>query len=227
MYTSDRSTRFSTLPPAPSTSPGWATRNCTRPSRGATSCASCSSASMRATVATAASTDEVAPVACALAAATAAWPAATWALAASSAACWLRTRARSSSSSWPDDAPSFSSVVERARRRWAASSSAARAATWASAARTSLSRSATWARAVSTPFLAWAWRAAASSRCACRLLMSMRASGWPALTKAPSSTRMACTRPGSLVATSTSVASMRPLPLMKPSPGPLSRWLAQ
>ena len=35
-------------------------------------------------------------------------------------------------------------------------------------------------------------------------------------------TSTSCTRPGSLAATSISVASMRPLPLMKPSPGPWS-----
>ena len=34
-------------------------------------------------------------------------------------------------------------------------------------------------------------------------------------------------RPGSLVATSISVASMRPLPLTNPSPGPLSVNLVQ
>jgi hypothetical protein len=50
----------------------------------------------------------------------------------------------------------------------------------------------------------------------------MRASGWPAFTNAPSVTRISSTRPPSLVATSISVASMRPLPLARPA----SAWLA-
>src|SRR5690606_27048467 len=51
----------------------------------------------------------------------------------------------------------------------------------------------------------------------------MRARTWPGSTKSPSSTSMLATRPASLVATSTSVASMRPLPLAKPSPRPFGR----
>ncbi|MNN64727.1 hypothetical protein D3C81_1801800 [compost metagenome] len=57
--------------------------------------------------------------------------------------------------------------------------------------------------------------------------MSMRATTWPTFTKSPSSTRISATRPGSLVATSTSVASMRPLPLAKPSPSPLGLRVCQ
>ena len=52
----------------------------------------------------------------------------------------------------------------------------------------------------------------------------MRTSGWPALTKSPSFTSTSVTRPGSLLVALSSVASMRPLPLTKPSPGPCG-WL--
>ncbi|MCY1375474.1 hypothetical protein D9M69_628900 [compost metagenome] len=51
----------------------------------------------------------------------------------------------------------------------------------------------------------------------------MRASTWPWLTKSPSSTRISATRPGNWVATSSSVASLRPLPLARPSPIPSLR----
>src|SRR5690606_6170746 len=51
----------------------------------------------------------------------------------------------------------------------------------------------------------------------------MRASSWPASTNCPSSTSMLATRPPSLLATSTSVASRRPLPQAKPSPRPFGR----
>ncbi len=105
MYTSDRSTRFSTLPPAPSTSPGWAMRYCTRASRGEVSWLSVMSASMRVTVALAAMMVERVPTSCARAASMAACAAATCAFDAATAACALRTRARSSSSSWMDEAP--------------------------------------------------------------------------------------------------------------------------
>src|SRR5690606_24760378 len=72
-------------------------------------------------------------------------------------------------------------------------------------------------------FSAWRSCARAWASCASSTWVSMRASGWPASTKSPSSTSMAVTRPPSWVATSTSVASMRPLPQAKPSPRPPGR----
>ena len=50
--------------------------------------------------------------------------------------------------------------------------------------------------------------------------MFIRATTSPALTKSPSRTRISLIRPAYLAATSISVASMRPLPLARPS-GPL------
>lgn len=85
--------------------------------------------------------------------------AATWALAAVSTASALWTRARSSSSSCRDAAPSWLRVCERISRLLAAPSSAPRWATSARTATTSLSRSAIWDQAAAT----------ASSRCACRV----------------------------------------------------------
>ncbi len=223
MYTSDRSTRFSTRPPAPSTSPGWATRNCTRPARGAVSEASARSASIRVMLASAAVTCDSMPTTWAAEASTAARAASTCALTAVSAASALRTRLRSSSSSCCEAAPSAASCVERARRRRAASRSLSRNCTCAWAARNSLSRSTTWACAVATACSVCARRATASARAASSVATSMRASTSPASTNAPSSTVTSARRPANLVATSISVASMRPLPCTKPGPGPWSR----
>ena len=81
MYTSLRATMFSTFPPAFSTSPGWATRYCTRPSRGAFNVLSLMSAWMRSIVAWADSTAASAAMTRVLAVAMAASAAATFALA--------------------------------------------------------------------------------------------------------------------------------------------------
>jgi hypothetical protein len=69
-------------------------------------------------------------------------------------------------------------------------------------------------------------RARASSCWACRLDLQAR-QHLPACTKSPSRTRTSCRRPASLPATAISVASMRPLPLTRPSGGPLERQGAQ
>ena len=53
--------------------------------------------------------------------------------------------------------------------------------------------------------------------------MSMWATTWPAVTKSPSSTSSSMMRPASFVATSISVASMRPLLLAKPA-GSFAGW---
>ena len=208
---------FSTLPPAPTTSPGWARRYCTRPSRGAVSSLSLMSASMRLTVAVAASTADSAPTVWALAASIAALAAVAWACAALSAASAPSTRARSSSSSCSDEAPSLARVSDRFTRRCAASSSEARWATVATLAVYWLSRRATSARAEVTACTARSRLATASCCCACNVSSCMRANGWPEVTKSPSCTRISATRPAYLLATSTSVASMRPLPLTRPS----------
>ena len=77
-------------------------------------------------LAVAADTLDLAPTSCALAASTAARAAAACALLAARVAWAPRTRARSSSSSWIEAAPSLDSVLERVRRRCAASSSDSR-----------------------------------------------------------------------------------------------------
>ena len=63
--------------------------------------------------------------------------------------------------------------------------------------------------------LARASCASASCSCASSTAVSIRARTWPASTKSPSSTMMSSMRPAILVATSISVASMRPLLLAK------------
>ena len=60
--------------------------------------------------------------------------------------------------------------------------------------------------------------ACAWTRCASSVSTSIVASTCPAFTSSPSRARIVRTRPGALAATSTSVASIRPLPLAIPSP---------
>ncbi|MCY1292602.1 hypothetical protein D9M70_418360 [compost metagenome] len=227
MYTSERSTRLSNRPPAASTSPGWAIRYCTRPVRGALSRLSSMSACSRATLARAASTADCASTTCERVAAMPASAETTWDLAAASAAWALCSTARSSSSCCWARALRLTRVSVRAKRLLAAVSSAWRWLTTAAAVCFSLSRWATIARAVSWAFSAWRTCASAWVSWASSTWVSIFATTWPTLTKSPSSTRISATRPGSLVATSTSVASMRPLPPAKPAGRPLGFSVCQ
>ncbi|MCY1365976.1 hypothetical protein D9M69_528520 [compost metagenome] len=147
----------------------------------------------------------------------------TWERAASKAASALSSRARSSSSCCWGMAWRATRVSVRTKRFCVAVSSAWRWLTMAAAVACSLSRWATRASAVALAFSARRTSARAWASWASSTWVSMRASTCPSLTKSPSSTAISATRPGSLVATSSSVASMRPLPLAKPSPSPAGR----
>src|SRR5262249_11884011 len=195
MQTSARSTMLSTFPPALSTSPGCATWYCTRPSRGAVSVLSLMSARSRSIRAFAASTDASASITWDLAIEMAAVAAATFAFAALTAASAASNLARSVSRSSTDPAPFPMASAVRANRFFAASYSAWRCVTMASAAAFSLSRCATLLRAVSTAFVA-RWRSASASwSWATSASVSIRARTWPVVTKSPSFTRISLSRP--------------------------------
>lgn len=215
------------LPPAGSTSPGCATRYCTRPLRGALSRLSSISAWSRATLALAASMADCASITWERPASIAACAEITCERAADNAAWALCRVARSSSSCCCGRALRLTSASVRVKRFCAAVSSAWRCATTAWAVLFSLSRWATSEVAVSLAFSAWRTWAWAWANCASSTWVSIRATISPALTKSPSSTLISATRPGSLAATSTSVASMRPLPLANPSPRPVGRDTCQ
>src|SRR5581483_710748 len=158
MNTSPRSTRLRTRPPAESTSPGWATRYCTRPSRGDLRTLSLMSAVMLSMAARAASTAASASTTSALAELIAASEAATCAWAAAIAALSPSAVARSLSSTCWDMTLVLASCSDRASFFADELSWASRWATTAAAARFSASRWTTRLLAVSTLMVA---------RCSC------------------------------------------------------------
>ena len=188
-----------------------------RPSRGAFSSLSSISAIIRRSVAWAASTRVCACMMLVRAASIAALAAETCALADSSAALALSAAAWSSSSCCAETAPRCESVLERTCRLAEEFSSACRCFTTASVARISLWRWSSRAFAAAIALSASLICAAASSRCSLSTRVSIRASTSPWRTNCPSLTRMVSIRPAVLVAISTSVASILPLLLAKPS----------
>jgi len=154
--------------------------------------------------------------------------AASCASAAASAAWAASAAARSLSRTDCEMAFLRASGSDRASWRCAASLSARRWATTASAARSSAWRWRTRALAVWTPISARRSSACAWRSCASGWAVSMRASSCPAVTKSPSLAMMSAIRPATLAEMSISVASMRPLLLANPSgsPPPPSRCQA-